>query len=124
MAYRELDMVEVKEILRLWVRGRGYRAVAEATSVDRKTVRRYVEAGMALGLSRGEGGRDLDDALLADVVAAVQPGGNRPRFRPYLPGASRPMIARPHGRQRCRRHAFVGAGRSGSRRSVSRRRQV
>ena len=74
MAYRELDMVEVKEILRLWVRGRGYRAVAEATSVDRKTVRRYVEAGMALGLSRGEGGRDLDDALLADVVAAVQPG--------------------------------------------------
>ena len=44
MAYRELHMVEIKEVLRLWSRGHGFRTVASRTGVDRKTARRYVEA--------------------------------------------------------------------------------
>ena len=60
MAYRELFVQEIKEVLRLWVRGRGYRMVARRTSVDRKTVRRYAEAAEALGLSRDEESRPLD----------------------------------------------------------------
>ncbi len=76
MAYRELFVVEVREVLRLWLRGRGYRTVARATALDRKTVRRYVEAARALGLAR-EGGRALDDGLIAEVVQVVRPGAPR-----------------------------------------------
>lgn len=74
MAYRELLVVEIVEILRLWQRGHGYRTVAERTSVDRKTVRRYVEAAQALGLSRDEESVELDDAVVAGVATAVKPG--------------------------------------------------
>lgn len=83
MAYRELFVVEVKEVLRLWLRGYGYRRVARLAGVSRKTARGYVEAAQALGLSRDEGSRPLDDDLIADVAAAVTPG------RPSRPGEMR-----------------------------------
>jgi transposase len=89
MAYRELFVVEVREILRLWARGRGYRTVAQMTAVDRKTVRRYLAAAQALGFSRAEDSQPLDDELIAGVVAAVRPGGSS------SPGAMR---------QHCREH--------------------
>ncbi len=95
MAYRELFVLEVKEVLRLWVRGRGYRTVSRRTSVDRKTVRRYVEAAQVLGLSRDEASRALDDDLVAEVVAAVRPGG------PSEPGQMR---------EHCREHAELIKG--------------
>jgi hypothetical protein len=38
MAYREVRMVEVREVLRLWLRGDGLRSVAGWVSLDRKTV--------------------------------------------------------------------------------------
>lgn len=37
-------MVEVKEILRLWLDGRSLREVTRLSGVDRKPVRRYVDA--------------------------------------------------------------------------------
>jgi len=74
MAYRELFVVEIKEVLRLWARGYGYRTVSRMTSVDRKAVRRYVEAARAHGLSREEPDLALDDDLLSGVVATVRPG--------------------------------------------------
>ena len=77
MAYRELFVVEVKEILRLWARGHGYRTVEQRTSVNRKTVRRYVEAAIAFGLCREAEGRAVDDDLVAEVVSVVRPGGPR-----------------------------------------------
>lgn len=77
MAYRELFVVEVREILRLWMRGRGMRTVARQVGVDRKTVRRYIEAAQALGLSREGESRTLDDGLIAEVASAVQPGAPR-----------------------------------------------
>ncbi len=72
MAYRELHVVEIKEMLRLWAGGHGLRAVARRTGVDRKTVRRYVEAAREAGLEPGT--RTVEDALVADVEAAVRPG--------------------------------------------------
>ena len=44
MAYRELFVVEIREVLRLWQAGLGHRRIAALVSVDRKTVRRYVHA--------------------------------------------------------------------------------
>jgi len=74
MAYRELHVVEVREVLRLWSRGHGFRTVARRTGVDRKTVRRYIEAAQKAGLVLGA--EVIDDALIADVAEAVRPGSS------------------------------------------------
>lgn len=37
MAYREVSVFEIKEVLRLWLRGEGYRAIDRLSGVDRKT---------------------------------------------------------------------------------------
>lgn len=76
MAYRELHMVEVKEVLRLWKSGLGQRAVARRTGLDRKTVRRYIAAGVAAGLSRGGDDRTVEDVVMGEVAVAVRPGGS------------------------------------------------
>ena len=55
MAFREVRVFEVREILRLWLRGEGIRSTERLAGVDRKTVRRYVAAAVELGLIR-EGG--------------------------------------------------------------------
>ena len=48
MAYRELKMIEVKEVLRRAAEGHSLRRIARETGLDRKTVRRYVEAAQAV----------------------------------------------------------------------------
>ena len=47
MSFREVQVFEIREVLRLWVRGEGFRAIERLSSVDRKTVRRYVAAASA-----------------------------------------------------------------------------
>ncbi len=42
MVFREVDVVEVREVLRGWLDGVGLRTVAARAGVDRKTARRYV----------------------------------------------------------------------------------
>ncbi len=67
-------MVQVKEVLRRWLRGdEGLRSLAAGAGVDRKTARRYVEAGAALGLFRGGGEEQLTDELIGAVCEAVRP---------------------------------------------------
>ena len=73
-------MIEIKEVLRLWLRDdMGLRPIAEMSGVDRKTVRRYVEAAQAAGLVRDGGEGQLTDELLGAVVEAVRP--KRPEGR-------------------------------------------
>jgi predicted DNA-binding transcriptional regulator YafY len=48
--FREVSVIEVREILRAWMAGLGFRTVAALMWVDRKTVRRYVDAVEAAGL--------------------------------------------------------------------------
>lgn len=74
MAFRELHVLEVTEILRLWSGGHGFRAIEKRTRVNRKTVRRYVEAAKSAGFAVGS---DVDDAVIAAVVDVVRPGGPR-----------------------------------------------
>ena len=49
--YREVSVIEVREVLRVWLSGAGFRRVAALAGVDRKTVRRYVAAAVAAGLA-------------------------------------------------------------------------
>ncbi len=77
MSFRELSMIEIREVLRRWSAGQAVRAVARETGVDRKTVDRYVTAARELGAAVGVEPTD-------EVVAAV---GERVQGRP-LPPAS------------------------------------
>ncbi|MGI9015637.1 MAG: IS21 family transposase, partial [Euzebya sp.] len=76
--YREVGVIEIREVLRLWLRrDMGLRPIGELVGVDRKTVRRYVEAAVGLGLDRAGGLDQLTDELIGGVVEAVRP--DRPR---------------------------------------------
>ena len=73
MAFREVRVFEVREVLRLWVGGEGLRGIERLSQVDRKTVRRYVTAAAGLGLTRDGGVEQLDDVFVGMVVEAVRP---------------------------------------------------
>jgi transposase len=73
MSYREVSVIEVREILRLWLAGRGLREVARLSGADRKTVRRYVDRARACGLDRDGDACQLTDELLAAVIAGARP---------------------------------------------------
>lgn len=49
MAFREVRVFEIREVLRLWLRGEGLRSIERLGSVDRKTARRYVAAAQECG---------------------------------------------------------------------------
>lgn len=74
MAFRELSVVEIREILRQWLLGEGYRGVARRGLADRKTARRYIEAAQSLGLTREGGVEQIDDEFVGAVVSALQAG--------------------------------------------------
>jgi transposase len=79
MAFREVAVTEIREVLRAWLSGAGLRKVAEQAGVDRKTARRYVEAAAGAGLARDGGAGQLTDELVgqvAQVVRPVRPGGH------------------------------------------------
>ncbi len=73
MAFREVRVFEVREVLRLWLALEGFRSVERLTLIDRKTVRRYVQAAAVLGLDRDGGEGQLSDVFIAQVVEAVRP---------------------------------------------------
>ena len=73
MAFREVGVHEIREVLRLWLRGEGLRSVARLAGVDRKTVRRYVAVAQACGLDGAGGEEQLGDELLAAVAERVRP---------------------------------------------------
>lgn len=73
MSLREVPVFQVREVLRLWLRGEGFRSVERLAGMDRKTVRRYVVAAEALGLVRDGGESQLSDEFIGSVVEAVRP---------------------------------------------------
>lgn len=90
MAYREVPVFEVREVLRLWLMGKGLRGIAQLTGVDRKTVRRYVEGAASCGLARDGGESQLTDGLIGTVCELVRP------VRPDGHGGSWATIAQHH----------------------------
>lgn len=73
MAFREVGVHEIREVLRLWLQGEGLRSAARLAGVDRKTARRYVDAALGCGLDRAGGEGQLGDELLSRVAEAVRP---------------------------------------------------
>lgn len=78
MAYREVTMLEIKEILRLWLEGRGKKPIARHLGLDPKTVRGYLRAAEAEGLRRGVGLDAVTDDLLARITLKVCAPTGRP----------------------------------------------
>jgi len=72
--YREVSVIEVRELLRVWMSGAGLRRVASLAGVDRKTARSYTNAAALAGLDRGGALDQLTDELIGAVIEAVRPG--------------------------------------------------
>lgn len=77
MAFREICVIEIKEMLRLWQRGRSARGIGRVCGANRKTVARYIKQARALGFSRDDDSRALDDGLLSELCAALAPSHER-----------------------------------------------
>ena len=78
MSYREVTMLEIKEVLRLWCAGSAKKRIAWQLGLDIKTVRRYLRVAQGCGVwPAGDG--PLDEGQVAAVVAALQPGWGRQR---------------------------------------------
>jgi len=87
MAYRELGMWEVLDVLRRVHRGETKSGIERATGRTRKTIQRYVETAAKLGWTPGDG--EPDEALAARVSQRLRPG-------PALPaqgGATEAVLA-------------------------------
>jgi transposase len=87
MAFREVLVTEVREVLRAWLAGLGKRPAAARAGVNVKTAARYIRAAQEAGLARGGGEGQLTDELLGVVVGAVRPA------RPAGHGASWELLA-------------------------------
>jgi hypothetical protein len=76
MAYREVTMVEIKEVLRQWLSGQGKKAIARWLGIDRNTVRSYIDVAQECGLKQADGVEALDEERLAKIVdvLGMQPG--------------------------------------------------
>lgn len=90
MAFREVPVFEVREVLRLWMDGRGLRSIAAVTPSDRKTIRRMVDVAVGLGLDRDGDVGQLDDEFVSSVMAELA------IVRPDRHGESWAVIAAKH----------------------------
>lgn len=78
MAFREVSMNKIREVLRVWLGvaglpAPGCRTIAAHCGMDRKTVRRYVRPAQAPGLPRDDDVSAIDDGLIGAVADAVRP---------------------------------------------------
>jgi hypothetical protein len=73
MSFREVQVHEIREVLRLWLRDESDRAIARLSLVNRKTVKRYVTAGTEAGLVRNRDESQLTDELIGQVCERVRP---------------------------------------------------
>ena len=80
MAFREVRMIEVKEVLRLWLGQVPKKRIARTLGLDPKTVRRYIGLAAEEGLVPGAQSADTltEERLTAILIALKTPAG-RPR---------------------------------------------
>lgn len=69
MSFRELTMIDVKEVLRRWAAGQSARQMAREGVASRGTAGRYIEAATSLGLTPAD---ELTDERVRGVAQCVQ----------------------------------------------------
>ena len=69
MSYRELTMIDVKEVLRRWQAGQSARRIAREDVAGRATAGRYIEAAQQLGLTQQS---ELTEEVVRQVAERVQ----------------------------------------------------
>ena len=79
MAYREVAMLEVKEVVRLWLRGVPKKRIALERGLDPKTVRRHIALARECGLDRRSGEAGLTDELLVVLAEKLRPAVSHPK---------------------------------------------
>jgi transposase len=89
VAFLEVHMVQVREIIRRWQAGENKMAIGRASGVSARTVGRYIEAATALGISRQ--GEPPGDAVLAQLLRRNHAGP--------LPARETPAAIRLAGRE-------------------------
>ena len=83
MPYREVGMLETKEVLRLWLGGVPKKRIARQLGLDPKTVRGYVREAEKCGLSVAQGPETLTEERLATVLVALRRLPERPRGKAW-----------------------------------------
>ena len=78
MTYREVTMIETKEILRLWMAGLPKKQIARQLRVDPKTVRRYVKMAETRGLKQARGLEAPSDEAVAELLLRLRALPGRP----------------------------------------------
>lgn len=84
MAFLEVHMVQVREIIRRWQAGENKMAIGRASGVSARTVGRYIEAAASLGVSQD--GEPPGDEVLSQLLRRNHPG---PLPTPQTPAAAR-----------------------------------
>ena len=88
VAFLEVHMVQVREIIRRWQAGENKMAIGRASGVSARTVGRSIEAAASLGTSRE--GEPPGEEVLAQLLRRNHPGP--------LPARETPAAARLTGR--------------------------
>ena len=91
MAYREIGMWEILEVLRRVARGERRRAIERVTGRSRSTIRRWLRVARKLGWEPGQG--EPDESLAVAVAQRVRPVRDE-----ASPGASQARLL-PHREQ-------------------------
>jgi transposase len=74
--YREVTMIEVREVLRLRGAGLPKKRIAAQLGLDPKTVRRYLQAAATAGVPVSA---SMSDEAVREVLLALHPASGRPR---------------------------------------------
>src|SRR5439155_3684221 len=78
MAYREVTMIEITEVLRQWLGGARRKQIARRLGLDPKTVRRYLRIAERTGLRPGMDATALTEERLAALLTALRATPARP----------------------------------------------
>ena len=99
MGYREVHVVEVREVVSLWSRGETLRSISRLSGLDRKTVRRYVKAAQQCSCRVGE---LVTDEVVGDVIGRVRAQGRASTARPGRRASATASCSRGGSRGRSR----------------------
>lgn len=77
MSFREVTMIEVKEVLRQWLARVPKKRIAARLGSDPKTVRHYIGVAEQAGLRQDQGPEALTDEVLGAVAASLRSARER-----------------------------------------------